>query len=237
MLRDQCWCTAETRASDVAPKPAGAAVPAFVTRPSMDEQSSLSAQLRARTTLLHRQTDQLLGLPGVIRTRNDYGRWLSRFLGLYDPLERSMAGFVEWRTFESPPPLVSHSACIAHDLTSLGIDPAGVTRAPPALLPALPTFPHALGALYVLEGATLGGRFILRDVKARIGGQILGAMRFFGGRGEEVGPMWHSFRTALDGFGREQPLLQGNVLTGAEDVFGAILAWFAPLGIVAAELP
>jgi heme oxygenase len=237
MLHDRHRCTAETQASDVAPKPAGAAMPAFVTRPSTEEQLSLSVQLRARTTLLHRQTDELLGLPGVIRTRNDYGRWLSRFLGLYEPLERSMAGFAEWRTFESPPPPVSHSACIAHDLTALGIDPAGVRRAPPALLPALPTFPHALGALYVLEGATLGGRFILRDVEARIGGQIVGAMRFFGGRGEEVGPMWQSFRTALDAFGREQPLLRDSVLTGAEDVFGAVLAWFAPLGLVAAELP
>jgi heme oxygenase len=237
MLRDQDWCTGETRASDVVPKPACAAVPAFVTGPLMGEQSPLSVRLRAGTALLHRQTDELLGLPGAIRTRNDYGRWLSRFLGLYEPLERSMAGFAEWRTFESPPPPVSHSACIAHDLTALGIDPAGVTRAPPALLPALPTFPHALGALYVLEGATLGGRFILRDVEARIGGQIVGAMRFFGGRGEDVGPMWRSFRTALDAFGREQPLLRGDVLTGAEDVFGAILAWFAPPGIVAADLP
>ena len=95
--------------------------------------------------------------------------------------------------------------------------------------PDLPTFAHALGALYVLEGSTLGSRFILRDLETRIGAQIAGATRFLGGRGEAVRPMWQSFKAALDNFGREKPDLRADVVTGAERVFRAILVWFRPL--------
>jgi heme oxygenase len=197
----------------------------------------LSALLRARTNLLHRQTEQLLGLPGAIRTRDDYAMWLGRFLGLYEPLECLLTGFPEWETRGIVLPSRGHSTCIAADLAALGVDPAGEMRAPAGLLPELPTFAHAFGALYVLEGATLGGRLILRHVEARLGAQIAGATRFFGGRGEAVGAMWQSFRAALDAFGHTRPLLQADVVTGAERSFQAILNWFAPFrAVLAAHL-
>jgi heme oxygenase len=107
----------------------------------------------------------------------------------------------------------------------------------PALLPDLPTFAHALGALYVLEGATLGGRVILRDLDARLGTSIAGATRFFGGRREAVGPMWLRFRALLDDFGRERPELHADVTAGAQHVFRAMLVWFAPFCAVAAGRP
>jgi heme oxygenase (biliverdin-IX-beta and delta-forming) len=56
---------------------------------------------------------------------------------------------------------------------------------------------------------------------------------FFGGRGDEVGAVWQRFRGALDAFGNQQPLLQADVVTGAECVFGAILGWFTPFRSVA----
>ena len=188
--------------------------------------TSLSAQLRARTACLQQQAEIVLGLPGAIRTQHDYRACLGRFLALYAPLERSLATFDEWDSHNVQLPLPSHSACLAADLAVLGTDPAGISPAPIALRRHLPTFAHALGALYVLEGSTLGGRVILRDLEARIGPQIIGATQFFGGRAAAAGPMWQSFKAALDAFGCRQPYLGNNVVLGAESVFRAILAWF-----------
>ncbi len=193
----------------------------------------MPALLRAQTAPLHDQIEALLGLPAAICTRDDYVLWLARFLGLYEPLERALAGFPRWDTLGFASPLPRHSAWLAADLVALGADPAGVPRAPPGMLPDLPTFAHALGTLYVLEGATLGGRVILRDLVARIGVPITGATGFFGGRGQAAGPMWQSFRTALDAYGRENPGLCPDVVTGAERTFRALLAWFLPFGCVA----
>jgi heme oxygenase len=179
-----------------------------------------------QTARLHKRVESLLGLPGAIRTQDEYSVWLARFLGLYDPIERSRATFSQWEALGIVPP---HTDCLADDLVARGVGPGAAPRPPPTMQPDLPTFAHALGALYVLQGSTLGSCFILRDLETRIGAQIAGATRFLGDRGEAVGPMWQSFKAALDNFGRENPDLCADVVTGAKRVFRAILAWFQPL--------
>jgi heme oxygenase len=198
---------------------------------------NMSDQLRLGTTRLHKQAEELLALPGAIRDRHDYGSWLARFYGLYEPLEHGLTAFSEWGTFGIPLPTPSHSALLARDIMTLGADPDKIPRAAFAILPELPTFAHALGALYVLEGATLGGKIILRDLRVRIGDPIDQASLFFGGRRDAAGPMWLCFRTALDGFGRAQPQSRDDVVAGAVSCFQAILSWFAPFRAGAAILP
>jgi heme oxygenase (biliverdin-IX-beta and delta-forming) len=194
----------------------------------------LSAVLRTRTALLHEQIELLLGLPGTIHNRDDYVLWLARFLGIYEPLERSSAAFRQWDAL-SLRRAASHTQCLVNDLLALGVGPEGIARIPPAQLPDLPLFAHAFGASYVMEGATLGGRLILRDLEARIGAPISGASRFFGGQDDATGPKWHDFKAALDSFGREHPQCRADVLAGAERTFRAMLAWFAPFCAVEAS--
>ncbi len=208
------------------PAALGASPPTGGLSPPDVPAASLAAKLRTRTAGLHDQTEILLGLPRAIQTPDDYRILLCRFLGLYQPLEQSLARFSEWDGHGPSLPSPNHSTCLAADLAAMGVDPANVSRAPAALLPALPTFAHALGALYVLEGSTLGGKVILHDIEARIGPQIAGATQFFGGRGTAVGPTWQTFKTALSAFGRERPGLEADVIAGAEAGFRAIAAWF-----------
>ena len=188
----------------------------------------LSTMLRTRTACLHKQIEVQLGLPFAIQTLDDYRVWLSRFLGLYGPLEQALAGFTEWHDHGLTLP--NHSFRLGADLGAIGVDPAGVLQAPPALVPRLTSFAQALGAVYVLEGSALGGRVILRDINARVGTEITGATRFFGG-GAATDQTWQSFKTALDGFGHAFPGLRSDVISGAEGVFRAISAWFVPLHV------
>jgi heme oxygenase len=199
-------------------------------------ENSLSTQLRVRTAPLHRQTENLLGLPGAIHSRDDYLTWLVRFFGLYGPLERLLTVFSDWEAFSFTFPSPSHGACLAGDLTALGVDPDELPRIASHLLPDLSSFAHAVGTLYVLEGATLGGRLILRDLETRLGASIAGATRFFGGRGEAVGPRWQNFRAALDRFGCRQPELRADVVIGAERAFRAFLDWFAPFSTTVTDV-
>ena len=188
----------------------------------------LSAQLRAQTAPLHAQIEALLGLPGSIRSRDEYCLWLGRFLGFYEPLERLLVAFPGWEAFGFALPARSQASCLASDLGALGADPRQASRVTSERLPALPTFAHALGAAYVVEGATLGGRIILRDLEMRTGVAPAGATQFFGGRGIATGQMWHSFQAALDAFGRAHASLCVDVVIGAQRTFRAMLAWFAP---------
>lgn len=190
------------------------------------QNAFLSAELRARTATLHGRIENLLGLPGAIRSAEGYAAWLARFLGFYEPLERELASFPEWTTQARALQPQSQSARICSDLAAMGVDARAAPRASPGLLPELPTFSHAVGAFYVVEGAKLGGRVILRDLDARLGAGIAGARSFFGGRGSALLPDWNEVRAALDCFGSGRPQVREDVVRGAERTFEAMLAWF-----------
>lgn len=194
----------------------------------------LSAELRARTAAPHRRAETMLGLPGAIRSANGYTAWLARFLGLYEPLEHVLASFTDWPCLPLQPP--DQGARIRSDLTAMGVDARTVPEAPAGLLPELPSFAHAVGALYVVEGAKLGGRVILRELDARLGSGIAGARRFFGNEGGATTPEWGEVRAALDRFGNARPEIREDVVSGAERTFEAVLAWFRPFCAARARL-
>jgi heme oxygenase (biliverdin-IX-beta and delta-forming) len=207
---------------------------ALVSR-EIDISPPLSIELRVRTAALHRQIERLLGLPGIIETRDEYGHWLARFLGFYQPLESALAPLAAWHALGHTALPASHTSRLSSDLATLGIDAAAVPRASSSQLPPLLNCAQAIGACYVLEGATLGGCVILRDLEARIGPALMGATRFFGSRGDATLPTWRWFRAALDDFGRTQPQLHTDVEAGAATTFRAMLAWFEPFCAVMAH--
>ena len=159
---------------------------------------TLTARLRVATAPVHGLIEARLGLPAAVRTLEDYAILLGRFAGIYRPLEQLLAEFPDWSDTGVALPARGHAECLAADLDALSVDPLTPPSIPHRLLPELPTFPHAVGGLYVLEGSTLGGRLIVRDLETRLGPAIAGATCFFGGRGELTVPMWRSFRAAVD---------------------------------------
>jgi hypothetical protein len=94
----------------------------LVRQRSADAISSPSGQLRERTTPLHREIEAVLGLPGAIRTRDDYQDWLDRLFGLYDPPGRLLATFSEWGSFGLLMSARDHTGCLVGDLAALGVD-------------------------------------------------------------------------------------------------------------------
>lgn len=75
---------------------------------------------------------------------------------------------------------------------------------------------EALGMMYVLEGSTLGGRVIRRNVETR-GGDMRG-LSFLDPYGERVGERWKSFLAVLAGAART-PADTDALLAGARAGF------------------
>jgi heme oxygenase len=196
--------------------------------------TSLSAELRACTSNLDGEIEILPGLPDTIRTERASLACLRQFLGSSGPLESALAAFTRLGSFGVALPGRSHGVDLADDLAALGTDLDGVARATNALLPDLPTLAHAPGAFYLIEGSTLGGQLILAELERLECAPSAGATQFFGGRGMAVAPKWQSVTAALDGFGRNQPEICEDVVTGAERTPDAIPSWFAP-GVRIAE--
>jgi heme oxygenase (biliverdin-IX-beta and delta-forming) len=80
----------------------------------------------------------------------------------------------------------------------------------------LTTSSEAFGALYVLEGSSLGGRVILKELKRR--GVPLAGLGFLDPYGFNTGPRWRAFLAILE---REagSPEQQHEAVTGALNAF------------------
>ncbi len=190
--------------------------------------SSLAAQLRDRTAPLHCEVERRLDLPGCITNLMDYQACLQRFYKLYEPLEKSLSRFSDWPAIGVELPELLQAARLAADLEHLGVSDFRLELAPEASLPVLPDFPHALGALYVMAGSTLGSQVILRHLITVLGSEISGADAFFRGHGASTGARWSRFRTSLDGYGEAEPGNGPQVIEGAKATFRAIGAWMRP---------
>jgi heme oxygenase (biliverdin-IX-beta and delta-forming) len=69
-------------------------------------------------------------------------------------------------------------------------------------LPELTEPVEALGAMYVLEGSSLGRQVMLTKLEARLDIRPDWAGHFFSGYGKQTGPMWQSFVAVLNAVGK-----------------------------------
>lgn len=188
-------------------------------------EEPLSLCLRRSTRELHQAVEVKLGLPWTITSRDNYVACLSRFHRLYRPLERQLRAFSDWPDHGLSPMGHVYAASLASDLELL-LQPGAPLPpdAPSEACPNLPSFAHALGARYVLEGSTLGGEVILHHL-IRSGVDGAATARAFLGVGQQRPDGWRDFRAALDRYGKKWPKAVPHVVTGAERSFRAIGEW------------
>jgi heme oxygenase len=192
-----------------------------------------SAALRTKTQSSHDQVEQALALPGAIANMDDYRRWLSRFLGFYEPLEAILSSFHGWTDWGIDLSDMGHKVSLRKDIAAMQTEPRLIPKAQQDSLPKLLTFAEAFGALYVVEGSKLGGKFILREIATRLGPELKGADSFFTGNGEAAGARWNAFKQSLDRFLLANSAQFPLVVAGAESTFSSIQAWMSPLNLAA----
>jgi len=195
--------------------------------PEARGDANVLRMLRSETAAEHEAVERVLGLldPDLDPDRLVevlsllHGFWLAAEAGLdaWAAAFPSDADAVDWSRRRRAP-------LFAADLAALG-------AAAPADQPELPPLPgtdEALGRLYVLEGATMGGTFIDRHLAALPG--LAGVrLRAFSPYGSETGAMWHDFRRVT----RDRVAHGGDaaaVVASARDTFRVLAEWCAPAG-------
>ncbi|RZJ69706.1 biliverdin-producing heme oxygenase [Flavobacterium sp.] len=78
-----------------------------------------------------------------------------------------------------------------------------------------------LGIAYVVEGSTLGGRFILKNIQANLGLDENAGATYFAGYGNKTGSMWKSFLNEMTGFASKTNS-ENQIIAGANHAFEAI---------------
>jgi heme oxygenase len=182
-------------------------------------------RLKQETHADHVAAERALALHRSLASLTSYRRLIERFWGFYTPLEARLAAHGEWAQygFDIGPRL--KAPALARDLQAL--DRPTLSGLPCCdALPPDGGFLHALGCMYVLEGATLGGQIIARQAHAALGVTAECGGAFFASYGRHVGPMWRSFQELLVRAAVDEPAASA-IVCGAHDTFRAFGAWLA----------
>lgn len=153
-----------------------------------------------------------------------YTQVLAIYYGFYAPLEARLIGAARWDAlgFDLIPRL--KTPLLVRDLAHFGIEGERL-RALPACadLPQVADLPAAIGCLYVLEGATLGGQLISRHLAGTLGVGPESGTAFFSSYGPTVGPMWKAFRAFVEEYA---PGSEEAIIAGACATFTSLGRWF-----------
>ncbi len=148
--------------------------------------------LKRETAELHRRVERAVGAPTTLTSLDRYLAMLKLWLGFYAPLEAALETFTRWSELGLCLEERRKTPLLEADLTRLGARSSTVSAC--WRLPALSSFERALGAMYVLEGATLGGQIIVRGARRTLGPI---PATFLDGYGAATGRMWREFTDAL----------------------------------------
>ena len=181
-------------------------------------------RLKAQTRAEHTAMEGALDLMRDDLSLADYRHLLERYFAFYAPVEARLAGVfysapLGGLDFEGRRKL----PLLRADLDALG-GRAADTLAVCDALPPLHTPAQAVGCLYVLEGATLGGLVIGRHVRRTLGLTPDSGARFFNGNGARTAEMWRTFRSALAEFAAS-PATADAVVESANQTFRSLRHW------------
>ncbi|GGF05650.1 biliverdin-producing heme oxygenase [Flavobacterium limi] len=87
------------------------------------------------------------------------------------------------------------------------------------------TVPFALGILYVIEGSSLGGRYILKNISTIPGLDKNQGISYFQGYGDKTGSYWKNFLGYLSGY-EEKHNCGNTIIEGAIYAFESIYNHF-----------
>lgn len=157
-------------------------------------------ELRGATSHCHRRLEKRLNVARRFADRSAYRAYLECLFGYHSPFEQCLTRHPVRHV------LPDHAerrkaGLLASDLAALGATADSIEA-----LPHCPKMPlgqdeaAALGSLYVLEGATLGGQVLLPIVEQRLQLTSYAGASYLGSYGANVPAMWQRFCAALEGW-------------------------------------
>ena len=169
-----------------------------------------------------------------------YATVLRRMLDVLGPLEAALDDVlaaaalpwvdpaIDWRARHKAPLLARDLAALAaRGVVPAADDASGTAAWRGEHTPWPDDGAAAVGALYVLEGATLGGQVVLRRVAPRLGLVEATGAAFYTGYGARTGAMWQSFAATVAAWETTHAAEAPAVIAGACRTFDRLTARFA----------
>ncbi|MGI4020651.1 MAG: biliverdin-producing heme oxygenase [Janthinobacterium lividum] len=185
-------------------------------------ETLLSAQLKQHTLTSHQQLEKaLIGQIRQINSPEMYVTMLQLFYSYFGALEDYINQNINSVQL-SDYPLRRKTESILQDLKTFNGTKPEKTKI--ADLPVITNNLQAFGALYVIEGSTLGGQIISKMIMKQLNLTDSKGLSFFSSYGDQTPAMWASFKTALNrqAQNKEEEML---LINAADDTFVKFKYW------------
>ncbi|MFS0838507.1 biliverdin-producing heme oxygenase [Paenibacillus sp. 1P03SA] len=189
--------------------------------------TTIVSRLREETASFHDRIEQNAYAKAIMDkslTLETYKAYLEKFYGFILPSEKALGELPEWEVRGFDIESRRKAPLLESDLEQLGLTKGQIGELPLcASLPDVSTLPRALGYLYVLEGSTLGGQLITKQLKAVLSVDPEVNGRYFSSYGTDVRTKWTEFREFLLENVKEEE--QDQVVAAAKETFILLDEW------------
>lgn len=175
--------------------------------------SVMALSIKQRTREAHVRAEEAVRAFDPFATRERYAAYMGLLHSFYAEIEPRIDA---WWTLGERRKLPR----IARDLETLGAREARRD----VRVPEVRSRASAFGVAYVLEGKTLGSRFLLAEIEERLHG--IEATSFLSGYGAQTGAMWNQFRAELEDYVSTEGR-RAAVLRAASETFACFTACIA----------
>lgn len=188
--------------------------------------------LRAGTAELHIALEKRLPFFSDTLDTQAFVRLMQAYYGFYLPLENALQNSHSIPAdFDLTPRLKTPT--LRDDLLALGVSAAALQSLPQCeQLPVIDSSAACLGVLYVLEGATLGGQILRREIATRLGLEADNGAAFLDIYGAATGRRWRDFIEYL-GSRPMSAAERAAVVTAAQTTFSCFEHWLESRGVLA----
>lgn len=179
-------------------------------------------KIKEATLEYHQQTEKILvGKMKSMRSKDDYIDLLKIFYSYFGGLEQKTRQYINQENLKDYARRRKTEA-IADDLKALG------STIPPfagdEFLPPIDNYLQAFGALYVIEGSTLGGKIISKMIQQHLHIDNGTGLSFFNGYAEQTQQMWLEFKAVLNAAVNTDEA-ESIVLNAANQTFACFKRW------------
>lgn len=188
--------------------------------------------LRAGTAELHIALEKRLPFFSNTLDTPAFVRLMQAYYGFYLPLENALINSSSIPPdFDLTPRLKAPT--LRADLQALGLTAQALGSLPQCNhLPVIESAATCLGVLYVLEGATLGGQILRREIASRLGLEAENGAAFLDIYGAATGRRWRDFIEYLG----TRPMDAGEreaVVAAAQTTFSCFERWLESREVLA----
>ena len=157
-------------------------------------------------------------------TLDVYRGVVESFYGFVEPLERALWSSSELESEGMLKSSRGKTNLLERDLVALGHTSDSILALPRTdSLPPTDNVSRALGAMYVLEGSTLGGQVIRRHLARTLGIDDESGAAYFNGYGTLTRQRWIEYLQVLNA--GEDKLYHADVVLAASTTFSLLRSW------------